>query len=123
MSQSLMRRAPDFAIGSALVAWYQKNKRALPWRHRFQESGDPYTVWVSEIMLQQTTIQAVLPAYERFLREYPTLASLASAEEDAVRLACRDLGYYRRFRMMHEAAKILMNRQPFRWPRTFKEWH
>ena len=123
MSQSLKRRAPDFSIGSALVAWYQKNKRALPWRQRFQESGDPYVVWVSEIMLQQTTIQAVLPAYQRFLQEFPTLFSLAAADENSVRLACRGLGYYRRFRMMHEASQLLNARKPFHWPTTFKEWH
>jgi A/G-specific adenine glycosylase len=123
LSQSLMQRAPDEAIGGVLVTWYQQNKRDLPWRRRFRESGDPYVVWISEIMLQQTTIQAVLPAYERFLAEFPDLASLAAADETSVRLACRGLGYYRRFRMMHAAAQELMACKPFRWPRTFKEWH
>jgi A/G-specific adenine glycosylase len=113
---------PDVAIGSVLVTWYQKNKRALPWRQRFLESGDPYVIWISEIMLQQTTIQAVLPAYERFLGVFPNLKKLAAGSEDDVRLACRGLGYYRRFRLMHEAAQVLTAREPFHWPRTFKEW-
>jgi A/G-specific adenine glycosylase len=114
--------APDPRIGSVLVTWYQKNKRSLPWRQRFAESGDPYVIWISEIMLQQTTIQAVLPAYERFLGVFPHLKKLAAATEDEVRLACRGLGYYRRFRLMHEAAQVLAAREPFHWPRTFKEW-
>ncbi len=122
MSQSLAQRAPGFSIGSALVVWYQKNKRSLPWRQKFLATGDPYLIWVSEIMLQQTTIQAVLPAYERFLEAFPDLKSLAVADEQSVRLACRGLGYYRRFRMLHEAAKILAARTPFSWPQTFKQW-
>jgi A/G-specific adenine glycosylase len=113
---------PDLAIGSVLVTWYQKNKRSLPWRQRFLESGDPYVIWISEIMLQQTTIQAVLPAYDRFLNVFPDLKKLAAASEDEVRLACRGLGYYRRFRLMHEAAQLLAARGPFHWPRRFKEW-
>ncbi|WP_141732536.1 A/G-specific adenine glycosylase [Oligoflexus tunisiensis] len=117
-----MQHVPDAAIGSVLVSWYQKNKRALPWRQRFLESGDPYVIWISEIMLQQTTIQAVLPAYERFLGIFPRLHDLAAASEEAVRLACRGLGYYRRFRLMHEAAQVLAAREPFHWPRTFKDW-
>jgi len=117
-----MRNVPDTSIGSVLVTWYQKNKRALPWRQRFLESADPYVIWISEIMLQQTTIQAVLPAYARFLGVFPNLKALAAASEDEVRLACRGLGYYRRFRLMHEAAQVLAARNPFHWPRTFKEW-
>ncbi len=77
-------------------------------------------------MLQQTTIQVVIPAYKRFLSIFPDVRSLAAADEEAVRLACRGLGYYRRFRMMHAAARELVERSrardPVTWPRTFQAW-
>ena len=118
-------RGSHFA--DSLVAWYRSNQRNWPWRSKFAEHGDPYVIWVSEIMLQQTTIQAVLPAYLRFLETFPTLYSLAQGTEDQIRQACRGLGYYRRFRMLHEASKALTadlkdatGRVP--WPKDFKTW-
>jgi A/G-specific adenine glycosylase len=125
--QQLLEQMPsDFSFGRTLVAWYRLNRRDLPWRSLFAQTGDPYAVWVSEIMLQQTTIQAVLPAYQRFLKIFPDVRSLAAADEEAVRLACRGLGYYRRFRMMHAAARELVVRSrpkaPIKWPRDFLAW-
>lgn len=110
-----------------LVVWYQGNRKDWPWRLKFAEFGDPYTVWISEIMLQQTTIQAVLPSYHRFLDIFPNVFRLAQASEDAVREACRGLGYYRRFRMMHGAAQLLAaglrsESEAVVWPRDFASW-
>ena len=105
-----------------LVSWYQENKRDLPWRLRWRKNQDPYEVWVSEIMLQQTVIKAVIPAYERFLKCFPDVHSLANANEDDVRLASRGLGYYRRFKLMHQGAKYLSLNPEKLWPQTFAQW-
>lgn len=87
----------------------------------WRKKADPYYVWVSEIMLQQTVIKAVIPAYERFMRTFPTVSSLAQASEEEVRTAVRGLGYYRRFRFLHEAAKVVEKNQ-CEWPETFDAW-
>ena len=105
-----------------LVTWSQANKRSLPWRDRWLQSNDPYVVWVSEIMLQQTVIKAVIPAYERFLDRFQKVEDLAAASEDEVRLASRGLGYYRRFRMMHQAAQYLAANPDEIWPEDFNGW-
>lgn len=123
--QEIFKHKPGPVFASTLLSWYQKNRRNWPWRIYFEQHRDPYHVWVSEIMLQQTTIQAVLPSYKRFFEIFPKLRDLALADEDAVRLACRGLGYYRRFRMMHAAAKELVDRSgkgPIQWPETFLGW-
>ncbi|MFW7377382.1 MAG: A/G-specific adenine glycosylase [Oligoflexus sp.] len=112
-----------------LLQWYQQNKRDLPWRLAWQQFGSPYHVWVSEIMLQQTVIKAVIPAYERFMIRFPRIEDLAAASEEEVRLASRGLGYYRRFRMLHQAAQKLVADHPdcdssakeF-WPQDFRSW-
>lgn len=109
-------------LGKKITSWYQCNKRSLPWRDKWAEFKDPYHVWVSEIMLQQTVIKAVIPVYHRFLAEFPNFPSLANADEDRVRLAVRGLGYYRRFGLLHKASKELCSRPKFSWPQTFKEW-
>src|SRR5713226_5742565 len=80
-----------------LLSWYDHNRRDLPWRH----DRDPYRVWLSEIMLQQTRVSAVLEHYRRFLQRFPTVQKLASARESSVLAAWSGLGYYRRARMMH----------------------
>lgn len=92
MSVRLLRRA--------LVAWYHANRRDLPWRR----TSDPYAVWVSEVMLQQTRVDTVIPYYERFLARWPTVDALASADDDDVRSAWSGLGYYRRASSMLAAA-------------------
>jgi A/G-specific adenine glycosylase len=87
-----------------LMRWYRDNARALPWRG----TSDPYGIWVSEIMLQQTRVAAVIEYYKEFLRRFPTLVSLALAHEADVLAAWSGLGYYRRARMLHKAAQFIM---------------
>lgn len=86
-----------------LYAWYRENARVLPWRG----VDDPYKVWISEIMLQQTRVQAVIEHYKLFLKKFPTIKKLAAAPEQDVLAAWSGLGYYRRARMMHAAAKVV----------------
>ncbi|MDR3793030.1 MAG: A/G-specific adenine glycosylase [Terracidiphilus sp.] len=86
-----------------LVEWYEQNRRDLPWR----ESSDPYAVWVSEIMLQQTRVAVVIERYNAFLTRFPTLVSLALGQEDEVLALWSGLGYYRRARMLHKAAQFV----------------
>ncbi|PWU07729.1 MAG: A/G-specific adenine glycosylase [Terriglobia bacterium] len=92
-------KAPS--VARLLLAWYRKGHRDLPWR----STKDPYRIWVSEIMLQQTRAQAVIPYYERFLRRFPNPQALASASEDEVLAAWSGLGYYARARNLRRAAQ------------------
>src|SRR6202790_1269095 len=92
-----------------LLAWYDRQARDLPWR----ESCDPYRVWVSEIMLQQTRVAAVIAHYHEFLQRFPTVEKLARAREASVLAAWSGLGYYRRARMLHAAAKTVGGRGAF----------
>src|SRR5579864_6247432 len=98
-----MRGMNDETFRRLLLGWYDANARELPWR----ESRDPYRVWVSEIMLQQTRVAAVIAHYHEFLRRFPTVRKLAAAREASVLAAWSGLGYYRRARMMHSAAKVI----------------
>jgi A/G-specific adenine glycosylase len=91
-------------LRSSLLAWYDRQRRALPWRGE----PDPYRVWVSEVMLQQTQVTTVIPYYERFLRRFPRLADLAAASLDEVLKAWEGLGYYARARHLHAAARRVM---------------
>ena len=104
-------------LGRALVDWFETDARDLPWRHR----RDSYAIWVSEIMLQQTTVAAVLRRYEPFLERFPDIATLASAEEDEVLAELQGLGYYRRFRALKRAADELHAKGQTELPRTLKE--
>lgn len=88
-------------VRSALVRWYRQNQRDLPWRRR----TDAYSIWISEVMLQQTRVDTVIPYYERFLERWPTVRALAGADPEAVRAAWSGLGYYRRARLMLDAAQ------------------
>ncbi len=101
-----------------LLDWYDQNHRELPWR----QSGDPYRVWVSEIMLQQTRVAAVLDHYARFLRRFPTVSALAAARESSVLAAWSGLGYYHRAQRMHQAAKVIMREHRGEFPRTAESW-
>ena len=105
-----MRRGSEIvenrtAFRQKLLAWFDRAKRDLPWR----ATRDPYRIWVSEVMLQQTTVAAVIPYYERFLLSFPTVQTLAAADEQTVLSHWQGLGYYRRARHLHAAAKTLMN--------------
>lgn len=115
---SLSAAALDWA---ALLAWYDRARRELPWRARPGETADPYRVWLSEIMLQQTTVAAVIPYFHRFLQRFPTLDALAGAALDEVLALWAGLGYYARARHLHSAARLLAARGD--WPRTAAEWH
>jgi A/G-specific adenine glycosylase len=90
-----------------LLAWYAVNKRDLPWRR----SRDPYAIWVSEIMLQQTRVAVVIERYQAFMARFPTLPSLAEAPEQDVLALWSGLGYYRRARMLHKAAQFIAGQQ------------
>jgi A/G-specific adenine glycosylase len=92
------------AFRRKLLAWYSRHARDLPWRR----SRDPYRVWVSEVMLQQTTVAAVKPYFERFVAAFPTVERLAAAEEQQVLRLWEGLGYYRRARGLHAAAKQIV---------------
>src|SRR5579872_3034311 len=100
-----------------LLAWYDQHARDLPWRR----DRDPYRVWVSEIMLQQTRVAAVIEHYEEFLRRFPTVQKLAAAREASVLAAWSGLGYYRRARMLHGAAKLIARERGGVFPECSKE--
>jgi A/G-specific adenine glycosylase len=119
----------DHAFREHLLAWYDLHARDLPWRQLpgKQRPGkkkhrDPYHVWLSEIMLQQTRVAAVIEHYRKFLQRFPTVAKLASAREASVLAAWSGLGYYRRARMMHAAAKVVVRERGGKFPETSKSW-
>ena len=101
-----------------LLAWYDAHARDLPWR----KSHDPYRVWVSEIMLQQTRVAAVIEHYHEFLRTISDRAETAAAREASVLAAWSGLGYYRRARMLHAAAKVIVRERKGKFPQTAAEW-
>ncbi len=102
------------AFSACLLGWYDAHARDLPWR----KSRDPYPVWLSEIMLQQTRVAAVLEHYRIFLKKFPTVQKLAAAREASVLAAWSGLGYYRRARMLHAAAKLVVREHDARFPET-----
>ncbi|HEV2106072.1 MAG TPA: A/G-specific adenine glycosylase, partial [Candidatus Eisenbacteria bacterium] len=101
------------ALRRALLGWYRRSRRDLPWR----ASRDPYRIWVSEAMLQQTQVTTVLPYYERFVTRFPGLRALAGAPRADVLAAWAGLGYYRRARHLHDAARIVVREHRGRVPR------
>jgi len=104
------------ALARKLLAWFQKNARDLPWRR----TRDLYAIWISEIMLQQTQVATVVPYWERFLARFPDVASLAAADEHEVLRHWEGLGYYRRARQLHAAAKQIVTQHQGRFPREFQ---
>src|SRR5580698_2276794 len=90
---------------AALLTWYDENRRQMPWRALPGETPDPYRVWLSEIMLQQTTVSAVIPYFEQFLTLFPTVETLAAADTPRVMAAWAGLGYYARARNLHACAQ------------------
>src|SRR5579859_2893339 len=100
-----------------LVDWYRRNRRDLPWRSR----NDPYAIWVSEIMLQQTRVAVVVERYQAFMARFPTLFSLALAPEEDVLALWSGLGYYRRARMLHKAAQFVAQNLKGSLPATSTE--
>jgi len=110
MSASSSRRISR--IHAQLLGWFDAHRRPMPWR----EDPRPYRVWISEIMLQQTQVATVIPYYERFLERFPDLASLAAADEEEVLALWSGLGYYRRARNLHRAARLLLMERGGRMP-------
>lgn len=106
-----------YELSVPLIEWYRKNKRSLPWR----ENPEAYRVWISEIMLQQTRVEAVKAYYDRFLKELPTARDLAEAEEDQLLKLWEGLGYYNRVRNMQKAAWQIMTEHDGRFPKTYEE--
>ncbi|MFZ0319688.1 MAG: A/G-specific adenine glycosylase [Candidatus Sulfotelmatobacter sp.] len=111
-TQSLFSVPQQRLFRKDILAWYDAHARDLPWR----ANHDPYRVWLSEIMLQQTRVAAVIDHYQEFLRRFPTVKKLASAREASVLAAWSGLGYYRRARMLHAAAKVIVREHNGEFP-------
>ncbi|OGW95747.1 MAG: A/G-specific adenine glycosylase [Omnitrophica WOR_2 bacterium GWC2_45_7] len=90
-------------FSQSLISWYKKNARSLPWR----KTKDPYKIWISEVMLQQTTVNAVIPYYERWVREFPSIADVSQAPLQKILKLWQGLGYYQRAKNIHKSAKIV----------------
>lgn len=99
-----------------LLTWYQAQGRQLPWR----ETRDPYAIWISEIMLQQTQVKTVRPYYQRWLQTFPTVHDLAQADQQTVLKAWEGLGYYARARNLHKAAQVIVDQYDGQFPETFE---
>jgi len=113
--------AGEASIAEALLAWYDRERRHLPWRAEPGETPDPYKVWLSEIMLQQTMVKAVLPRYGLFLRTWPNVSALARADLGEVLAAWAGLGYYARARNLHACARAVVERHGGEFPATERE--
>lgn len=100
-----LQKFDNIKFGKSLTAWYESNKRTLPWR----QTSDPYKIWVSEIMLQQTKVDTVINYFNNFIAKYPTIFDLASSEEEEVLKQWEGLGYYSRARNLHHAAKEVVS--------------
>lgn len=104
-------------FSSWLIDWYQVHKRPLPWR----ETNDPYKIWLSEIILQQTRVAQGLPYYQKFVSQYPVVQALAQAEEEAILRIWQGLGYYARARNLHACARAVVNKLGGKFPNNYKE--
>jgi A/G-specific adenine glycosylase len=108
----------DTSMPARLLAWYDRHRRVLPWRAKPGETADPYRVWLSEIMLQQTTVAAVGPYFLTFLARWPEVTALAAAPLDDVLTAWAGLGYYARARNLHKCAQVVASEHGGRFPET-----
>jgi A/G-specific adenine glycosylase len=106
----------NVSASDVLLAWYDRHARRLPWRARAPERPDPYAVWLSEIMLQQTTVAAVIPYFRTFLSRWPTVGDLAAAPLDDVLSAWAGLGYYARARNLHRCARAVVEQHGGHFP-------
>ncbi|MGZ9108620.1 MAG: A/G-specific adenine glycosylase [Micavibrio sp.] len=103
-----------------LLVWYDKHARVLPWRERSEKRPDPYHVWLSEVMLQQTTVQAVIPYFGKFVDKWPTVRDLAAARDEEVMQEWAGLGYYARARNLLKCARVVTAEHQGRFPDTFE---
>ena len=106
------------AMAVPLLAWYDENKRDLPWRG---DHPEPYQVWVSEIMLQQTRVAAVMPYYRAWMEELPTVEALAAVDEERLMKLWQGLGYYSRARNLRKAARMIVEVYGGRFPEAYKD--
>ena len=104
-------------IPAAILPWFSENKRDLPWRR----DREPYHIWISEIMLQQTRVEAVKGYYTRFLEKLPTVSALAEADDDLLHKLWEGLGYYSRVRNLKKAAQVIQSQHGGRFPETYEE--
>ncbi len=118
MHKNAEKNRPD---PNALLAWYDRHARILPWRARKGERSDPYRVWLSEVMLQQTTVKTVAPYYAKFLKKWPSVERLAAAKLEDVLRAWAGLGYYARARNMHLCAQAVVKQHGGKFPQTESE--
>src|SRR5688572_4127111 len=102
-------------FSGSVIKWYNKNKRELPWRH----TKDPYMIWISEIILQQTRVEQGLPYYYKITSAFPTVKALALAKEDAILKHWQGLGYYSRARNMHAASKTILKEHKGKFPSDY----
>jgi len=116
LSASASPKLRPATLHRVLGGWYTRNRRDLPWRR----TRDPYRIWVSEVMLQQTTVRAVTPYYEAFVARFPALEDLAAAREEEVLAAWSGLGYYHRARNLHRGARHVAERHAARFPKTLE---
>jgi len=114
-----LKNQPLEKIQSSLYSWYQKHRSSYPWRTFWIEMQDPWPVWVSEVMLQQTLIAAVIPKYLAFMKRFPNVRSFAEASEEEIRPFVAGMGYYRRFSLLSKGSKEVL-RQGF--PKNRHEW-
>jgi A/G-specific adenine glycosylase len=115
-----LKLASKLTLSRALLAWYQQHREPHPWRTLWEDQRDPYVVWLSEIMLQQTTIKSVLPVYTQFLQRFPSLESLRFISDDDLKRAVQGLGYYRRFFFFKRGVEQVLTQG--HWPKSFIEW-
>lgn len=104
-------------IQKVLLEWFEKNQRPLPWREKYE----PYHVWISEIMLQQTQVKTVLPYFDRWIKSLPTIQSVAQAPEDQILKLWEGLGYYSRARNLQRAAKVIMEKHRGIFPQNYQD--
>jgi len=106
----------NYSFTAAIISWYKQNSRSLPWR----ETENPYHIWLSEIILQQTRVAQGLPYYNRFVSKYPVIEKLAAASEDEILRLWQGLGYYSRARNLHKCSKMIVNQHLGKFPNTMK---
>lgn len=117
----MLDAVPSRPASAALLAWYDRHARILPWRARPGARSEPYRVWLSEVMLQQTTVKAVIPYFHDFIRRWPDVKALAAARDEEIMAAWAGLGYYSRARKLVECARVVAGRHGGRFPESEAE--
>jgi len=112
-----LNKADTAFVQKGLLEWFGKNQRALPWRKAYE----PYQVWISEIMLQQTQVKTVIPYFDRWMKEFPNIKSVAEAKEDKILKLWEGLGYYSRARNIQKAAKLIVDKHGGKFPSDYDD--